>query len=54
VFTEVLKERDLQIEMKKHIEQMRQTRENDELQRYQEAQNEIAKAEQEKLERRAK
>ncbi len=40
--------------MKKRIEQMRQTRANDELQRYQEAQDKIAKAEQEKLEKRAK
>ncbi|CAF2716727.1 unnamed protein product [Rotaria sp. Silwood2] len=54
LLTEVLKERDLQIDMKKRIEQMRQSDENEERQRYQEAQNEFYKAEQEKIEQKAK
>ncbi|CAF0796131.1 unnamed protein product [Rotaria sp. Silwood1] len=54
LLTEVLKERDLQIEMKKRIEQMRQADENEECQRYQEAQNEFYKTEQEKIENKAK
>ncbi|CAF3177893.1 unnamed protein product [Rotaria socialis] len=54
LFTEVLKERDLQLEMKKRIEKMRETDENEEHQRYQEAQNEFYKAEQEKMERKLK
>ncbi|CAF5140269.1 unnamed protein product, partial [Rotaria sp. Silwood1] len=53
LLTEVLKERDLQIEMKKRIEQMRQADENEECQRYQEAQNEFYKTEQEKIENKA-
>ena len=48
----MLKERDLQIDMKKRIAQMRQTDENEERQRYQDAQNEFQKAEQEKFEKR--
>lgn len=52
--TEVLKERDLQLEMKKRIEEMRQNDEADVRQRYQEAQNEFSKAEQEKLDKKAK
>ncbi|CAF3951801.1 unnamed protein product [Rotaria sordida] len=54
LLTEVLKERDLQIEMKNRIEQMRQADENDERQRFQEAQNEFYKAEQEKIEKKSK
>lgn len=50
----MLKERELQIDMKKRIEQMRQTNENDELQRNQEVQNEFDKTEREKFEKRAK
>ncbi|CAF4975103.1 unnamed protein product, partial [Rotaria magnacalcarata] len=52
LLTEVLKERDLQLEMKKRIEKMRETDENEEHRRYQEAQNEFYKAEQEKMERK--
>ncbi len=44
----------MQVEMKKRIEQMRQTDENEARQRFQEAQNEFAKAEQEKLQQKAK
>ena len=44
----------MQIEMKKRIEQMRQTSDNEELQRYQQAQVDFFKAEQEKNEKRAK
>ncbi len=40
--------------MKKRIEQMRQNDEDDIRQRYQEAQNDVTKAEQEKLEKKAK
>ncbi|UJR26116.1 hypothetical protein I4U23_007462 [Adineta vaga] len=54
ILTEVLKEREAQIEMKKRMEQMRQTSDNDELKRFQEAQNEFDKTEREKLEKRAK
>ncbi|CAF1246249.1 unnamed protein product [Rotaria magnacalcarata] len=52
--TEVLKERDLQIEMKKRIEQMRQTDDEQERQRYQVAQNDYLRAEQEKAEKKAR
>ena len=48
----MLKERDLQIEMKKRIEQMRQTDDSEERQRYQDAQTEFYKSEQEKFEKR--
>jgi hypothetical protein len=54
LLTEVLKERDLQLEMKKRIAQMRQTDEDDVRQRYQEAQNEFQKAEQEKIEQKTR
>ncbi len=54
MLTEVLKERDLQLEMKKRIEQMRQTDEDNVHQRYQESQNEFFKAEKEKIEQKAK
>ena len=54
LLSEVLKERDLQLEMKKRIEKMRETDENEEHQRYQEAQNEFYKTEQEKMERKMK
>jgi hypothetical protein len=40
--------------MKKRIEQMRQTDEDDVRQRYQDAQNEFHKAEQEKVEKKLK
>jgi hypothetical protein len=40
--------------MKKRIAQMRQTDEDDVRQRYQEAQNDFTKAEQEKLDKKAK
>lgn len=40
--------------MKKRIEQLRQNDEEDVRQRYQQAQNEFNKAEQEKLDRKAK
>lgn len=50
----MLKERDLQLEMKKRIEQMRQNDEEDVRQKYQVAQDEFNKAEQEKLDRKAK
>ncbi|CAF3177590.1 unnamed protein product [Rotaria socialis] len=52
--TEVLKERDLQIEMKKRIEQMRHTDDEQERQRYQVAQNDYIRAEQEKAEKKAR
>ncbi|CAF3190640.1 unnamed protein product [Rotaria sp. Silwood2] len=52
--TEVLKERDLQIDMKRRIEQLHQTDAEEERQRFQVAQNEYNKAEQEKREKRAK
>lgn len=44
----------MQIEMKKRIEQMRQTSDNDELKRFQEAQDQFDKTEREKNEKRAK
>ncbi len=49
-----MKERDLQLEMKKRIAQMRQTDEENVRKSYQEAQNEFYKAEQEKIEQKAK
>ncbi|CAF3726847.1 unnamed protein product [Rotaria sp. Silwood1] len=52
--TEVLKERDLQIDMKKRIEQLNQADAEQERQRYQVAQNEYNRIEQEKLEKRAR
>lgn len=52
--SEVLKERDLQIEMKKQIEQMRQTDIDEEQQRFERGQREFFKAEQEKFEQRLK
>ena len=52
--TEVLKERDLQLEMKKRIEQMRQNDEEEVRQRFQEAQNDFNQAEQEKRDKQAK
>jgi hypothetical protein len=54
LLTEVLKERDLQIEMKKRVAQMRQSNEDDTRQRYEDAQNEYHKAEQEKMENKAR
>ena len=50
--TEVLKERDLQLEMKKRIEQMRQSNEDDVRKRYQESQIEFDKTEKEKIEQK--
>ncbi len=50
----MLKERDLQLDMKKRIEQMRQTDEAEARRRFQESQNDVNKAEQEKLEKKAK
>ncbi|CAF0867927.1 unnamed protein product [Rotaria sordida] len=52
--TEVLKERDLQIDMKRRIEQLHHADAEQERQRYQVAQNEYKKAEQERLEKKAK
>ena len=49
-FSEVLKERDLQIEMKKRIEKMRQNDENDVQKRFEESQIEFDKGEKEKVE----
>lgn len=46
--TEVLKERELQLEMKKNLDEMRRNDENDVRQRYQDAENEFNKNEQEK------
>ncbi|UJR22836.1 hypothetical protein I4U23_025866 [Adineta vaga] len=53
LLTEVLKERDLQIDMKKRIEQMRQTDAEEERQRFQASQNDVNKAEQERREKKA-
>jgi hypothetical protein len=49
----VLKERDLQIDMKKRIEQMRNADQEEERRRFQESQNDVNKAEQEKREKKA-
>ncbi|CAF0804529.1 unnamed protein product [Adineta ricciae] len=54
LLTEVLKEREMQVEMKKRMEQMRQTSDNDELKRFQEAQEQFDKTEREKNAKRAK
>ncbi|CAF4300468.1 unnamed protein product [Adineta steineri] len=54
LLTEVLKERELQIEMKKRIEEMRLASDNDELRRDQETLHEFDKAEKEKKEKKAK
>lgn len=54
LLTEVLKERDLQVEMKKRIEDMRKTDENEDRQRYQDANVEFQKNEQEKFEKKIK
>lgn len=54
MLSEVLKERDLQIDMKKRIEEMRQTDDNEERKRHEEAQTEFFKAEREKFEQRLK
>ncbi|CAF0778305.1 unnamed protein product [Adineta ricciae] len=54
LLTEVLKEREMQIEMRKHMEQMRQISDNDELKRFQEAQDQFDKTEREKNAKRAK
>jgi len=50
--TEVLKERELQLEMKKKIEEMRVNDENDVRQRYQDAEQEFNKNEQEKKDKK--
>lgn len=54
MLSEVLKERDMQIEMKKRIEQMRQTDENEDRQRFQDEQAEFYKSEQEKIQKKMK
>ena len=54
LLTEVLKERDLQIEMKQRIAQMRHTDDHEELQRLQNAQIQSDQAEREKLEKKLK
>ena len=52
--TEVLKERDLQLDMKKRVEEMRRADEDDVRLRYQDAQNDFQRAEQEKNEKKAR
>lgn len=54
LLSEVLKERDMQIEMKKRIEQMRQTDDNEDHQRFQEEQAEFYRSEQEKIQKKIK
>ena len=50
----MLKERELQIDMKKCVNQMRQTDEAEVRHHYEDVQNEVNKAEKEKLEKKAK
>ena len=54
MLSEVLKERDMQIEMKKRIEDMRQTDDKDEHKRFQEEQAEFYRSEQEKIQKKIK
>jgi hypothetical protein len=51
---EVLKERDLQLDMKKRMEEIRQIDEDDARKRYQDAQNDLYRAEREKNENKAR
>lgn len=50
----MLKERDMQLEMKKRIVEMRQNNEEADRQRYEDSQIEFQKAEKEKMEQRAR
>lgn len=52
--TEVLKERDMQLEMKQRLLEMRKNDEDETRQKYEEAQIQFQKVEQEKMEQRAK
>lgn len=54
ILSEVLKERDAQIDMKKRIEQMRQADDNEEHQRFQDEQAEFYRSEKEKIEKKIK
>ena len=52
--TEVLKERDMQLEMKKRLLEMRKSNEEETRQQYEEAQIQFQKVDREKMEQRAK
>lgn len=52
--TEVLKERELQLDMKKQLEEFRKTDEEEVRQRFRDAHNEYHRAEKEKNERKAR